>query len=113
MLPSIASNAKCYSPFLAHMNAYAVPSPIYACHSSRPWSHCPPIACFHREPTHLQLHVIVHQPYLLPRLERRQPNVRAPITPERIPQSAVSTTADLSLDREIYFGELIGLEFRC
>ncbi len=73
----------------------------------------PSIPSIHRDPCHLQLHILVNQPHLLPRLESWQPNVRAPITPERIPQRAISTATDLSLHREINFGELVRIELRC
>lgn len=62
--------------------------------------------------THLQLHIIVHQPHLLAGLERRQANVWTSVTPERISQRTVATRADLSLHCEIHLGQILGLQFR-
>lgn len=58
----------------------------------------------------LQLHILIHQPHLLSILERRQPDIRTPIATERIPQSTIPTATDFSLDREIHFCKLVGLE---
>lgn len=59
----------------------------------------------------LQLHLILHQPNLLPHLESRQPHIRTSIAPKRIPQRAIPATAYLPLYREVHLGELLRLEF--
>lgn len=58
----------------------------------------------------LQLDIIIQQPYLFTRLERRQSNVWAAITTERVSQSAIPAAPDLSLYREIYFSQIVGTE---
>lgn len=63
-------------------------------------------------PPHLQLHLIINQPHLLPRLKRRQSHIRTPIAPKRIPQRTVPTAAHLALHGKVDFGQLVGLEFR-
>lgn len=60
----------------------------------------------------LQLHIIIQQHHLLTRLERRQPNIRTPITSERIPQTTVSTTTDLPGHCKVDFGQVVGLQFK-
>jgi hypothetical protein len=57
-----------------------------------------------------KLHIIIHQPHLLARLERRQPDIRAPVAPERISQRAVAARADLALHGEVDFGQVFGLQ---
>jgi hypothetical protein len=57
--------------------------------------------------SHLQLNVVVQQPDLLTRLERRQTNVRAAIASKRIAKCAISAAADLALDCEVYLIEQI------
>lgn len=57
-----------------------------------------------------QLNIIIQQPYLLTGLERRQPNVRASVAAESISQCAVATGADLALDGEVNFVEIVGSE---
>lgn len=61
---------------------------------------------------HLQLHLIVQQPHLLSRLERRQPNIRTPIAPEGIAEGAIPATAHLPLHREIHLGQIVGTQFQ-
>ena len=58
-----------------------------------------------------QLHVIIHQPHLLARLERRQTDIRTPVAAERISQRAVSTRSNLSLHRKVHFCQIFGLQF--
>ena len=58
-----------------------------------------------------QLHIIIHQPDLLAGLESRQTNIRAPIAPESIAESAVAAGPDFTLDGEVDFGEVLGLQF--
>ena len=53
------------------------------------------------------MYLIIHKSYLLTRLERRQPDVRTAITPERITQRAVPARADLALHREVYLGQVV------
>lgn len=65
---------------------------------------------FH-SPNTLQLNLIRNL-NLLPRLESRLPNIRAPITPKRISQGAIPTAAHFPLDGEIDLGEFVGLELR-
>lgn len=48
-----------------------------------------------------KLHIIIHQPDFLSRLEGWQSNVRTPVTPERVSQRAVATAPDLALHREV------------
>jgi hypothetical protein len=60
----------------------------------------------------LQLHLIVQQPHLLARLERREPNIRAPITPEGVPKSAIPTRTDLALDCEVNFCQVVDGKLR-
>jgi hypothetical protein len=59
----------------------------------------------------LKLHVIIQQPNLLSRLERRQTDIRTSIAAEGITQSAVPARSDLALNREIDLGEIVGVEF--
>jgi len=58
-----------------------------------------------------QLHIVVYQPNLLTRLERRQSNIRTAIAPERISKRAVAARADLALHGEVHFREVFGLQF--
>lgn len=58
-----------------------------------------------------KLHIIIHQPDLLARLERRQANVRASVTPERIAQRAVAARTHFALHGEVHFRQVLGLQF--
>ena len=62
-------------------------------------------------PSSSQLHIIIHQPDLLTRLERRQPNIRAPIAPKRISQRTVTARAHFALHRKVHFRQVLGLQF--
>ena len=62
-------------------------------------------------PSPSQLHIIIHQPDLLARLERRQADVRASITAERIAQRAVAARAHFALHRKVHFRQVLGLQF--
>lgn len=64
------------------------------------------------DPIHLQLHIIVHQPDLLARLECRQTNIRTPVAAERISQRTIATRAHFALHCEIHFSEIVRLQFR-
>ena len=60
----------------------------------------------------LQLHIVIQQPNLLTRLERRQSNIRTPIAPKRIAERAVPAAADLALDGKVDLVEqIVGTEF--
>jgi hypothetical protein len=66
--------------------------------------------CHFLYPKLLQLDIIVQQPDLLTRLERRKTNVWASITPEGIAQRAVSAAANLSLYRKVHLGKIVGVQ---
>jgi hypothetical protein len=59
----------------------------------------------------LKLHIIIEQPNLLTRLKSRHPNIRTPITTERISQTTVPTRPNLSLDCKIHFREIFCTKF--
>lgn len=58
-----------------------------------------------------QLDIIVHQPHLLARLERRQANVRTAVTTESVAQRAVATRAHLALHCEVDLCQVVGVQF--
>lgn len=57
-----------------------------------------------------ELSNIIHQPNLLARLERRQPDVWTSITPESIAQRAVAARSRLPLHREVQLVKIGGVK---
>ena len=82
------------------------PNPIHSTilHSS---PNATPISNSH---PHSQLHIIIHQPHLLARFKRRQPNIRTAITAKRISQRAIATRAHFALHREVHLRQVFGLQ---
>ena len=59
-----------------------------------------------------KLNFIVQQSNFLPRLECRQPDVWTAIAPECVTQRTIATRADLALDCEVDFREIVRAELR-
>jgi len=59
-----------------------------------------------------KLRNVVKNLYLLPRLERRETQIRTPITAERITQRAAAARACLALHREIELVQIIRLQLQ-
>jgi hypothetical protein len=57
-----------------------------------------------------QLHIFIQDPNLFPWLKRRQPDIRATSTPERISQRTVPTTPRLPRNRKIDLGQFIAVK---
>ena len=85
---------------------------IISPHIYAPYSTCLPSSSRLPVPS-LQLHILIHQPHLLPILKSGEPDIRASIAAERVPQCTVPTAAHFPLDGEIDFCELVGFELRC
>jgi hypothetical protein len=76
---------------------------LFAC-SYRPFTYTPvPILQAHP----LQLHIIIQQPNLIPRLKSRQSNIRTAVASECIAQRTVPARAHFALYCEIYFRKII------
>ena len=60
----------------------------------------------------LQLHLLVDQPHLLSRLERRETNIRTTITPKSVSEATIAAAADFAFDRKVNFRQVVGVQLQ-
>lgn len=63
-------------------------------------------------PSKSKLHIIIQQPHLLPRFERRQSDIRTPIAAESVAERTIPARPDLALHSEIQLVQVARRQLR-